>query len=135
MGTLPNEVIESAGSFNVLAVIDDIQAMATKVANGEMTGTSAACAPKSIACAHSRGPECRMVDDVTCCGIQLLGRWCVGQRGEGASGLPAKLEAWLDGWAYHFRASFDGDERAGYSQLLEILETVRHRLARAGRLR
>jgi hypothetical protein len=131
---LPNEVMESAGPFSVLAVIDDIQAIATKVANGEMTGTSVASAPESIAGAHSRGPECRIVDDVTCCGIQLLGRWCLGQRGDDARELPPKLEAWLDSWAYHFRASFNGDERAGYSQLLEILDTVRRRLARAGRL-
>jgi hypothetical protein len=128
---LPKEITKGAAPFNVFAIIEDIEAIATKVANGEMTGTSAASAPESIAGAHSRGPACRFVDDVTCCGIQLLGRWCMGQRWEGARTLPGKLEAWLDSWAYHFRASFDGDEQAGYSQLLEILETFRRALARA----
>jgi hypothetical protein len=118
----------------MLSILDDTAALAQRVVDGELTGSGASRAPDSMMEVHRDARKAKCVDDVVSLGAMLIARWCMQHKGPGAVEWPDMLQSWLDRWENDFLVSLGGDERAGYSQLLDILRPLRRAVEQSPRV-
>lgn len=122
------DVMQDNPWFDPRPVLEETRNLARSVATGARQETSVGAIPAAILAAASpeafRDRSEVSASSATCAGLTLLIMWMMQQAGPGAVEWPAKMQAWLDAWEKDFRSTHGGDARAGYADLVALLDKL-----------